>query len=127
MLNRITLLRVATALLYLGPLLAGLAGAGWTMVPIFAALFLLWLILLHPAFASERAWLPKLERVLVQTLLVVVFFGLGRGIGGVVGVSFGLPSWSPILLGVAAILLGRLVQGPHATGAATPGRPLRDG
>jgi hypothetical protein len=126
MLNRITLLRVATTLLYLGPLLAGLAGAGWSMVPIFAALFLLWLILLRPEFASERAWLPRLERALVQTLLVVVFFGLGRGIGGVVGVSLGLPVWSPILLSVAAILLGRLVHKSDATGVETSGGPLRD-
>jgi hypothetical protein len=125
MLNRITMLRVATALLYLGPLVAGLAGAGWSMVPIFAALFLLWLILLRPEFASDRAWLPRLERALVQTLLVVVFFGLGRGIGGVVGVSLGLPVWSPILLSVVAILLGRLLHRPDVLTAKAPAGPAR--
>ena len=35
------LVRLATALLYVGPLLAGLAGQGWAMVPLFLAVFLL--------------------------------------------------------------------------------------
>jgi len=39
---RIRMLMAATALLYLGPLLAGLAGFGWPMVYAFATIFTLW-------------------------------------------------------------------------------------
>ena len=45
---RLRVLQIATACLYLGPLLAGLGGYGWRVVPVFAAIFLLWLIALRP-------------------------------------------------------------------------------
>jgi hypothetical protein len=112
MLNRITLLRGATALLYFGPLLAGLSGAGWALVPIFAALFMLWLIFLRPEMSRDRAGWALVERAAVQTLMVAVFFGIGRGIGGVAGVTLDLPSWTTVLVSVSAILLGRLIANP---------------
>lgn len=126
MLNRLTILRAAAALLYLGPLLAGLAGAGWSMVPVFVALFLLWIFLLRPDLAGQRAWLPRLERAAVQTLLVVVFFGIGRGIGGILGVTLGPPAWTAILISVMAILLGRLVLNPPPARPEPSAPTLRD-
>jgi hypothetical protein len=112
MLNRITLLRVATALLYMGPLLAGLSGAGWAIVPIFVALFLLWIFFLRPELSAAPSWLPRLQLILVQTLLVTVFFGVGRGIAGVAGFPLVLPIWTTVSLSVLAILLGRLMYNP---------------
>jgi hypothetical protein len=53
--NKLRLLMGTTALLYLGPLLAGLRGFGWPVVPVFAAIFVLWLIVLRPAAAADPA------------------------------------------------------------------------
>ena len=127
MLNRITLLRIATALLYMGPLLAGLSGAGWAIVPIFAALFLLWLIFLRPELSATPDWLPRLQLILVQTLLVTVFFGIGRGIGGVTGFPLAMPIWMTVLVSVAAILLGRVIHNPATLPPEAPQAPqVRD-
>jgi hypothetical protein len=48
----------------------------------------------------------------VQTLLVTVFFGIGRGIGGVAGFPLAMPIWMTVLVSVAAILLGRVMHNP---------------
>ena len=47
--NRVRLLMGASALLYMGPLLAGLSGMGWAALPVFMALFALWLVVMRPA------------------------------------------------------------------------------
>ena len=52
--SRLRLLMGATALLYLGPVLAGLGGFGWSVVPVFTAIFLLWLIVLRPHQWPQR-------------------------------------------------------------------------
>ena len=122
MLNRITLLRGATALLYLGPLLAGLAGAGWALVPVFTLLFTLWLLFLRPEtwpghtahWRSDGSVLTLATRVAVQALLVSVCFGIGRGVGGVSGWTPAIPFWIPVVLSSGAILLGRLIWNPQA-------------
>ena len=46
--NRLRLLRLITALLYSGPLLAGLMGQGWAMVAAFACVFVIFSVVLHP-------------------------------------------------------------------------------
>lgn len=110
----------ATALLYLGPLLAGLGGAGWPWAPAFAALFVMWLIALRPREwpRSRAEWrapgmiVRALARGAVQVLLVVVLFGIGRGIGGVTGLHPLWPVWLPLAVSVLAVLLGRLVWDP---------------
>jgi hypothetical protein len=91
----------ATALLYMGPLLAGLGGYGWTMVPAFAGIFTLWQIIMRPQkwpapYDLDRAdaWLAIAAQVALQTLLVVICFGIGRGIGGAAG---SLPLYSPLV------------------------------
>ena len=126
MLNKITLMRGATALLYLGPLLAGLAGSGWAMVPVFSLLFVLWLLFLRPetwpgtasGARNGASWLQLATRTLVQVLLVTVFFGIGRGIGGVLGAAIPIPSWLPVVLSTLAILVGRLIWNPDAAAQA---------
>ena len=49
MIHRLRLLQGATALLYFGPLLAGLSGHGWAMAALFTAILGLWAVLIHPA------------------------------------------------------------------------------
>jgi len=114
---RARLLQGATALLYFGPLLAGMAGFGWAMLPPFVSIFVFWLMLLRPHQWPQRNrdWLSLqilagvATIVLTQVLLVAVLFGIGRGIGGVAG---HLPMFHPFLplgLSFLALPLSRLV------------------
>jgi hypothetical protein len=117
---RARLLKGATALLYFGPLLAGMGGYGWAMVPAFVAIFVLGQIILRPhqwphslADLRKRDLMVSLAaQVAVQVLLVVVSFGIGRGIGGAAGT---LPVYSPYLplaLSFLSIPLARLLWNP---------------
>lgn len=118
--NRLRLLMGATALLYLGPLLAGLAGFGWLQVPVFVALFVLWLVILRPQrWPSRLAGWKKPEALVTlaaqtatQALLVLVCFGIGRGIGGVTGLVLPLPELLPIGISLLAIPLSRMIWNP---------------
>lgn len=111
------LLQGATAFLYMGPLLAGLAGFGWAMLPPFISVFLLWLMMVRPEawprtnreWLRVESWLTALTHVLTQTLLVAILFGVGRGIGGVLGQ---LPMFDPLLpvaVSFVAIPISRMV------------------
>ena len=95
MLTRMRLVKGATALLYIGPLIAGLCGFGWEMVASFSAIFVVWLMVLRPEqwpatpgeWLSGSAWLAALAQVLSQILLVTVLFGVGRGLGGLADIG----------------------------------------
>ncbi len=113
---RLRMLQGATAALYMGPLLAGMAGYGWMMLPPFVSVFVLWLMLLRPhqwpqtnaEWLTRQAWVSVLTQVLTQILLVAVLFGIGRGIGGVLG---HLPLFHPVLpvaISFVSIPLSRL-------------------
>jgi hypothetical protein len=118
--SRVRLMMGAAALLYLGPLLAGLGGYGWPWVPAFAAVFVLWLIVMRPQDWPRRAaaWampdvpLRAVTQIAVQLLLVSVLFALGRGIGGVAGLAPFWPVWAPLLLSALSVLLARLMWNP---------------
>lgn len=118
--SRLRLVMGASALLYLGPLLAGLGGAGWSWAPAFAAVFVLWLIVMRPqdwprqaaAWANPAVPLRAVMQAAVQLLLVSVMFALGRGIGGVAGVAPLWPAWAPLLLSALSVPLARLAWNP---------------
>lgn len=118
--SRVRLVMGASALLYLGPLLAGLGGAGWSWAPAFALVFVLWLIVMRPqdwprqaaAWARPEVVLRAVTHSAVQLLLVSVMFALGRGIGGVAGVSPLWPAWVPLLVSALSVPLARLVWNP---------------
>ena len=122
------LLMVATALLYFGPLLAGLAGFGWPTVAIFTAIFVLWLIILQPyefpvsraEWLSPDAWVAIGARAAVQLLLVIVLFGIGRGIGGILGAMTGYPVLLPVAVSFLSIPLARMIWDPWAEADAPP-------
>ena len=128
---RVRLLRGATALLYFGPLLAGIGGAGWRVVPLFAAIFLLWLFILRPQqwprkladWARPEALIALLTQGVVQVLLVAVSFGIGRGIGGVMGLEPALPLMLPVAISFLSIPLARMIWDPWA---AEPGAASLD-
>lgn len=118
--NRRRLLKGATALLYFGPLLAGLGDFGWVMVPAFAAIFLLWLVIIRPQdfprtladWMRPEALLAIASRAAVQLLLVLVCFGIGRGLGGVVGALPPFPIMLPLSISFLSIPLARLIWNP---------------
>ncbi len=119
------------ALLYIGPLLAGLAGQGWNLVPLFVAVFVLWLAVIQPGdwphgrdeWRQRDRQLSVLTQSAVQIVVVVALFAIGRGLGGMLGI---LPLFHPMMpaaLSFVAIPFARLagaipvppVQGEAAT------------
>lgn len=120
--TRLTLLRIATALLYVGPLLAGLAGFGWALVPVFALLAMLALLFLKPETwpggnrfgPFHLSDLTFAAQGPLQLFLVTVSFAAGRGIAEVTGYQPAMSFWLPVAVSVASILLGRLVWNPDA-------------
>ncbi len=120
--HRQRLFMAATAVLYFGPLMAGLAGFGWSLVPLFALIFLIWLMVLRPrnwprdldGWTHWRAWASFGTQGSVQLLLVAMLFGIGRGIGGAFGITAPFPAALPLVVSAVAIPLARLVWNPHA-------------
>jgi hypothetical protein len=114
--------RLATGLLYVGPLLAGLSGQGWAMMPVFLGIFLLSSVIMQPdMWPRSRADLARSEAavalaslVATQALLVVVLFAFGRGIGGLMAFQPALPVYLPAALSLASVPLARLGWRPEA-------------
>ena len=118
--NRLRLLMGATTMLYIGPLMAGLGGFGWAVVPVFVAIFMLWLFILRPqqwprhmaGWLRPTALMALITQAAVQGLIVAVLFGIGRGIGGVFA---SLPPFAvmlPIAISFLSIPLARLIWDP---------------
>jgi hypothetical protein len=126
--NRRRFLMAANALLYFGPLLAGLGGFGWGLVVVFTAIFVLWLIILQPMefpinraeWLSADAWVAISARAAVQLLLVVILFGIGRGIGGILGAIPAFPVMLPLAISFLSIPLARMIWDPWAQPPAPP-------
>lgn len=124
--HRLRLLQAATALLYLGPLLAGLSGQGWATIPVFAAIFVLWSVILRPHLwpasfadlARGEALLAMASLVATQLLLVALCFAFARGLGGVTGLEPRLPFWLPAAISFLSVPLSRLVWDPATVAAA---------
>lgn len=118
---RLRILQIATVCLYLGPLLAGAGGYGWSVIPVFVALFLLWQIVLRPQdwpqdraeWASPDSWLAFLTQIIVQVLLVTLCFGIGLGLMRVAGLHVPLPFMGPVMLSLLSIPIARLAWPPQ--------------
>ncbi|MBN2631116.1 MAG: hypothetical protein JXR75_11320 [Rhodobacteraceae bacterium] len=113
------LLMVAMLPLYLGPLLAGLSAMGWSAVPVFIAVFALWLVVMRPATWPRDLTLWNMEKavaaaaqVAVNAVIVVVLFAVGRGLGGVAGFVPQIPPFVPVAVSFLAVPLSRLVWDP---------------
>lgn len=111
MTTRPRLLQAANALLYMGPLLAGLAGYGWGAVPVFAAIFVLWQMILRPGDwkPGQGRAVARLAQVLIQVLLVAICFGIGSALGGTLAVSPAFHPMLPVAISFLAIPFSRLV------------------
>lgn len=116
MILRPMLFSLAAAMLYLGPFLAGLSHAPILFLPIFVALFVLWVALMRPAVWARvtREGTPLALAVhlggltLMQVLLVIAAFGFGRGLTAMVG-TLDLSPWKALALTALALPLGRLL------------------
>ena len=118
MLTRMRLAKGMAALLYLGPLIAGLCGFGWSMVFSFTAIFVVWLMVLRPEqwpstpseWLTAPAWLAALAQVLSQLLLVCILFAIGRGLGGLANIgAVDLDPMVPLSVSFLAIPLCRML------------------
>jgi hypothetical protein len=118
MLTRMRLVKGAAALLYVGPLMAGLCGFGWGMVAAFSAIFVVWLMVLRPEqwpsapseWLSAAAWLSALAQVLSQVLLVAILFAIGRGLGGLADIgAVAIDPIMPLAISFLAIPLCRML------------------
>lgn len=113
--TRLRFLQAATALLYLGPLIAGMAGQGWAMVAPFLGIFMLWSVILRPhlwpapgELGRREALVPLLALIATQALIVVLCMALGRGVAGVFGLRLALPLWLPAAISFLSVPLCRL-------------------
>ena len=130
--NHLILLRVTTGLLYLGPLLAGLIGQGWTMVPAFTVIFLIWSVIIRPHLwptnfgdlTKSDGWVALITLIVTQLLIVVICFAIGRGIGGVLVSHPPLHFYLPLSLSVLAVPLSRLIWNPRLAAAHAGFDPL---
>jgi hypothetical protein len=122
MLSRMRLLKGATALLYIGPLIAGLCGFGWGMVAPFTGIFIVWLMVLRPEqwpaspeeWLTWQAWLAAFAQILSQILLVFCLVAVGRGFGGLADIgTVGINPILPLSVSFMAIPLCRMLWDSH--------------
>lgn len=118
MLTRMRLVKGAAALLYIGPLFAGLCGFGWGMVAAFTGIFVVWLMVLRPEqwpaapgdWLTAEAWLAALAQILSQLLLVALLFAIGRGLGGLADIgAVAIDPLLPLSISFVAIPLCRML------------------
>ena len=117
---KIRLLMGAAALLYLGPLLGGMIGLAWEAVPVFVALFALWMVVMRPSRWPRdiKDWnstivLGGILQVLVSVLIVVVLFAVGRAIASLSGLSLKVEPYLPIAIAFLATPISRMVWDPR--------------
>lgn len=99
-------LGLLAAALYSGPLLAGLSRQGWAVLPVFTALFLLYLAASRkPDLSTGVGWAALAGMAGMQVLLVLIFWGAGLGLTSILG-AVALPLWAPLALTGAAAGFG---------------------
>lgn len=92
--------------LFGGPLLSGFAGHGWAVLPVFAALFLLYAVAARKLdLATGAGWAGLATLTFVQIALVASVWAIGLAGGVFVGAVM-LPVWAPILLTAVAAGFG---------------------
>ncbi|MCE6958470.1 hypothetical protein LAZ40_05285 [Cereibacter sphaeroides] len=109
-----------TAMLYLGPLVSGIGRHDLPVLPAFAALFVMWTMVMRPAqWPQDRAgWsdgaaiLRVAATVATQILLVAALFIVGRAIGGMLPATPVISESAAIAISLLAIPFSRLTLDP---------------
>lgn len=117
MFTRMRLLKGATALLYVGPLFAGISGFGWGILAPFVAIFVVWLMILRPEqwpatpteWLTASAWGAALTQLLSQIALVCILLAIGRGLGAIAGYLPVVDPIFPLAVSFLAIPLCRIL------------------
>lgn len=95
-------LLLLTGALYGGVVLAGLAGHPFRVLPVYAALFLLYVAATRkPDMATGAGWAGLAIMALVQVGLVALCYGIGMLAAQVVGIV-ALPVWLPLAITATA-------------------------
>ncbi|MCU0829248.1 MAG: hypothetical protein MUE52_18125 [Tabrizicola sp.] len=121
MLTRMRLLKGATALLYVGPIFAGVSGLGWGVLFPFVAIFVVWLMILRPEqwpespeeWRTPAAWMAALAQILSQIALVCILLAFGRGLGAIAGYLPVVNPLFPLAVSFLAIPLCRILWNPE--------------
>lgn len=99
-------LGLLTLALYGGPVLAGLARHRWSVLPVFAALLLLYVAATRkPNLATPAGWAGLAWMAAVQVSLVVLAWAAGMAAARITG-PFMLPLWAPLAVTAAAAGFG---------------------
>lgn len=114
--NRLSM--ILTGALYFGAMLAGLAGYGWALIFVFAAIFFIGLAVQTPSIwpAHLADWMHHETisrnglRIAIQLVLVIFCFAMGRGVGGVAGTLPGVPLALPLGISLASLPLTRMLR-----------------
>lgn len=111
---------LAGTMLWLGPVLAGLANLPYTVIAFFAGAFLLWLVALRPTMwrrATEAGALTLARRIVViaavQALLSLLAYWFGRGIGQILDLTLPLPIWLPPAQSLLGAALAPIIMPPR--------------
>jgi hypothetical protein len=118
------LLFATSALLYSGPLYAGLAGYGFATLPLFAAFRMAWLFIVRPGDWPEtwedwrvpRAVAWPMLLFAVQMVVAGFCLAMGRAIGGMYALTLPLPLAVPAGLAVLGILIAAALKRRGAGG-----------
>ena len=109
--TEIRIRRLSAALLYAGPLLAGIGDFSPNILPPLLVLFVLWQILRHPEawpelpghWLSRQALVPGLMLLCSQLLFVLLLYIIGRGLGAVLGAGLTISPVAVALISLAAL------------------------
>ncbi len=92
--------------LYGGPVLAGLAGHDWRVLPVLAALFLLYIAAIRrPDLGTGAGWAGLAAMALVQLSLVTIGWAIGLLLADLVAPVV-LPLWAPVAITALGACIG---------------------
>lgn len=110
---------IGTAVVFLGPLLAGLTLRPLPSVIVYAGIMVFWFLKIRPVAAPSPSRLAFL--VLLLTVLAALIHTVGTLVAAMFGILWQLPFWLPAVVSVLGVVIARPLPGQE--GAAPPGGP----
>jgi len=113
---------IGTAVVFLGPLLAGLTLRPLPSVIVYAGIMVFWFLKVRPVAAPSPGRLALLVALL--TVLAALIHTVGTLAAGVFGLVWELPFWLPAMVSVLGVILARPPRDPEdgpPPGGTAPG------